>query len=155
MEPVTQPRNACSKLTIETLEQGAKYVQSQQWGHRKDGRSGVFIVNLEHISHFVLVFLLFTLSMNIPAGVCLKQTTPLQIFIYSTKFIWSSTLSSTLFQIIDQIRETCFISKISHITDYNILKFTINYLQNLRLRRFSCCGKLLWTNLRHWMVLQK
>ena len=33
----------CSKLTRETLE-------------------GVFIVNFEHISHFVLVFLLLTLS---------------------------------------------------------------------------------------------
>ena len=30
MELVTQPRTACSRLTIETLEQGAKYVQSQQ-----------------------------------------------------------------------------------------------------------------------------
>ena len=38
----TQP----GKLTIETLEQGVKYVQS------------VFIVNFEHISHLVLVFLL-------------------------------------------------------------------------------------------------
>ena len=41
----------CSKLTIETLEQGVKYV-----------RSGVFIVNFEHISHLVLVFLLLTFS---------------------------------------------------------------------------------------------
>ena len=48
---LTQPAIACSKLTIETLEQGVKYVQS-----------GVFIVNFEHISHLVLVFLLLTLS---------------------------------------------------------------------------------------------
>ena len=39
----------CSKLTIETLEQGVKY--------------GVFIVNYENISHLVLVFLLLTLNM--------------------------------------------------------------------------------------------
>ena len=31
-------------------------------------RSGVFIVNFEHISHFVLVFLLFTLSRQMPDG---------------------------------------------------------------------------------------
>ena len=40
----------CSKLTIKTPEQ-------RQWR-----RSGVFIVNFEHISHLVLVFLLLTLS---------------------------------------------------------------------------------------------
>ena len=37
----------CSKLTIKT---------------------GVFIVNFEHISHLVLVFLLLTLNMQLPAG---------------------------------------------------------------------------------------
>ena len=31
-------------------------------------RSGAFIVNLEHISHFVLVFLLLALSRLMPAG---------------------------------------------------------------------------------------
>ena len=31
-------------------------------------RSGVFIVNIEHISHLVLVFLLLTLNMQFPAG---------------------------------------------------------------------------------------
>ena len=51
---ITQSGFTCSKLTIETLEQGMKDVQI--------GRSGVFAVNFEHISHFVLVFLLFTLS---------------------------------------------------------------------------------------------
>ena len=30
-------------------------------------RSGVFIVNFEHISHLVLVFLLLTLNMKLPA----------------------------------------------------------------------------------------
>ena len=45
----------CSKLTTETLEQGVKYVQSSL------RRSGVFIVNFEHISHPVLVFRLLTL----------------------------------------------------------------------------------------------
>ena len=49
---ITQSAFTFSKLTIETLEQGVKYVQS----------SGVFIVNFEHISHLVLVLLLLTLS---------------------------------------------------------------------------------------------
>ena len=48
-----QPAITCSKLTIETLEQGVKYAQSC---------SGVCIVNFEHILHLVLVFLLLTLS---------------------------------------------------------------------------------------------
>ena len=41
----------CSKLTIKTPEQ-------RQWRP-----SGVFVVNFEHISHFVLLFLLLTLNM--------------------------------------------------------------------------------------------
>ena len=40
----------CLKLTIKTLER-------RHWR-----RSGVFIVNFEHILHLVLVFLLLTLS---------------------------------------------------------------------------------------------
>ena len=40
----------CSKLTIKTPDQG-------NWR-----RSGVFIVNFEHISQLILVFLLLTLS---------------------------------------------------------------------------------------------
>ena len=52
----------CSKLTIKTPEQ-------RHWH-----RSSVFIVNFEHISHLVLVFLLLTLNMSLPAGeVCLKN----------------------------------------------------------------------------------
>ena len=43
----------CSKLTTKTLEQGRKYAQINV----------VVIVNFEHISHLVLVFLLLTLYM--------------------------------------------------------------------------------------------
>ena len=43
----------CSKLTIKTPER-------RHWR-----RSGVFIVNFEHISHLVLAFLLLTLSSKI------------------------------------------------------------------------------------------
>ena len=46
----------CSKLTIKTLEQ-------HHWR-----RSGIFIVNFEHISHLVLVFLLLTLNIQLSAG---------------------------------------------------------------------------------------
>ena len=41
----------CSKLTI-------KIPERRQWRH-----SGIFIVNFEHISHHVLVFLLLTFNM--------------------------------------------------------------------------------------------
>ena len=44
-------REICSKLTIKTPER-------RQWH-----RSGVFIVNFKHLSHFVLVFLLLALNM--------------------------------------------------------------------------------------------
>ena len=36
-------------------------------------RSGIFIVNFEHISHLVLVFLLLTLSRLMPAGYHLRS----------------------------------------------------------------------------------
>ena len=41
----SHPENTCSKLTIETLEQEVKY-----------------IVNFEHISHLILMFILVTFS---------------------------------------------------------------------------------------------
>ena len=46
---ISRPAFTCSKLTIETVE---------QWR-----RSGIFIVNFEHVSHLVLVFLLLTSNM--------------------------------------------------------------------------------------------
>ena len=58
---LTQSAFTCSKLTIKTLEQGVKYIH--HWP-----RTGVFIVNFAHISHFVLVFLLLTLNMYLPTG---------------------------------------------------------------------------------------
>ena len=48
----TRPSTYTSKLLI------------RQWR-----RSGVFIVNFEHISHLVLVFLLLTLKIQLPAGI--------------------------------------------------------------------------------------
>ena len=55
----------CSKLTIKTPER-------QQWR-----RSGVFIVNFEHISQLVLVFLLLTMNRQMPAGPQLSGNTQL------------------------------------------------------------------------------
>ena len=49
----SQPAITCLNLTLETLEQGVKYVQRRHWRC-----SGVFIVNFEHISHLAMVFLL-------------------------------------------------------------------------------------------------
>ena len=60
-----QPAFTCSKLTIETLEQGVKICSKltiKKPERRQWSRSGVFIVNFEHISHLVLVFLLLTLN---------------------------------------------------------------------------------------------
>ena len=46
----------CLKLTIKTQER-------RHWH-----RSGIFMVNFEHISHLVLVFLLLTLIILLPAA---------------------------------------------------------------------------------------
>ena len=52
----TRARCKISKLTIKTPER-------RHWC-----RSHVFIVNFEHISHFVLLFLFLTLRWEMPAG---------------------------------------------------------------------------------------
>ena len=62
---VSQPAIICAKLTIETLEQGVKYLKklTMKTPERSQCRgSVVFIVNFEHISHLALVFLLLTLN---------------------------------------------------------------------------------------------
>ena len=46
----------CSELRIKAPER-------RQWRH-----SGVFIANFEHTSQLVLVFLMLTLTMQLPAG---------------------------------------------------------------------------------------
>ena len=70
----TRPRcKICSKLTLETLEQGVKLAILQlklavktpvRWR-----RSRLFIVNFVHISHLVLVALLLTLNRYMLAGI--------------------------------------------------------------------------------------
>ena len=52
----------CLKLTV-------KIPERRHWP-----RSGIFIVNFEHISHLVLVFLLLTLNMQLPAVLWIFNT---------------------------------------------------------------------------------
>ena len=61
----TQLIFTCSKSTTETLEKRCEIcskltIKTPERCHWR--RSGVFIINSEHISHFFLVFLLLTLS---------------------------------------------------------------------------------------------
>ena len=51
-------------------------------------RSGAFIVNFEHFSHLVLVFLLLTLNMQLPAYLILKGI----VLIYARHLYYSSTV---------------------------------------------------------------
>ena len=66
-------REICSKLTIKSPER-------RHWC-----RSGVFIVNFEHILHPVLVLLLLTLSRQMPTG-CTRR------MIASTRLILNCTI---------------------------------------------------------------
>ena len=63
-QSMSQQAITCSKLTIETLEQGRNMLKSNNKDTRTTPwrRSGIFIVSFEQISHLVLVFLLLTLS---------------------------------------------------------------------------------------------
>ena len=60
----TQPAITCLKLTIKTLQQGVKCFKLtiKTLERRHWCRFVIFIVNLEHLSHLVLMFLLLTLS---------------------------------------------------------------------------------------------
>ena len=65
LESYSQPANACeiySKLTIKTSERRHSKSTIKTPERRQWRRSDVFIVNFEHISHLVLVFLVLTLS---------------------------------------------------------------------------------------------
>ena len=55
----------CSKLTIKTLEKRCEIcskITIKTPERSQSRRSGVFIVNFEHISHLFLAFLLLTLN---------------------------------------------------------------------------------------------
>ena len=56
-------QSAITDLTVETVEQDVKSKLTIKTPERRQcRRSGVFIVNFEHLLHLVLVFLLLTLS---------------------------------------------------------------------------------------------
>ena len=75
---MTQSAFVCSKLTIETLERGVKNV------------------NFEHISHFVLVFLLLSLSKQMPTGSHAKNNSNIKLFaIYFSLNLLNTTYHST------------------------------------------------------------
>ena len=61
----------CSKLTIESTRTSCEICSKLAIKklERRQRRSGAFIVNFKHISQIVLVFLLLTLSRQIPAGI--------------------------------------------------------------------------------------
>ena len=58
---ITQPAIKWSKLTVETWCEMYLNITNKDNNARR--RYGVFIVNCEHISHHVLLFLLLTLNM--------------------------------------------------------------------------------------------
>ena len=60
---LSQPASSCSKLTKETREQICSKLTLKTPERRYWRRSGVFIVNFEHISDLALLFLLLTLNM--------------------------------------------------------------------------------------------
>ena len=62
MAKIIQSTITCSKLTIEALEQGVKYVSKLKIKTPERRQRRVFIVKFEHISHLVLLFLLLILS---------------------------------------------------------------------------------------------
>ena len=61
-EKNTQPLSSASIKKTRKCKEYAAFVSSNTIYDAKR-RSGVFIVNFEHISHLVLVFLLLTLNM--------------------------------------------------------------------------------------------
>ena len=71
----TQPVFTCSKLTIEILKQLCSKLTIKAGGRHQWHRSDVFIVNFEHISHLVLVFLLLTLNMKLPTELSIINET--------------------------------------------------------------------------------
>ena len=72
----------CSKLTLKTSER------------RHLRRSGVFIVNSEHISHLVLLFLLLTLRRQMPVEFMLIQLRSIQWQVTNGVILSSSNFST-------------------------------------------------------------
>ena len=100
----------CSKLTIRTPER-------RQWGF-----SGVFIINFERISHLVPVFLLLTLSRQMPAGnlqfchdksffltnILVQISSPEKLWLEHYPIFYNTNLSSTFSQVNAHFRNLRF-----------------------------------------------
>ena len=67
---------SCSKSIIETPELCEIYSKLIKTLERRQGRSGVFIVNFERILNILLVFPLLTLNKYMPAGKRLREYPP-------------------------------------------------------------------------------
>ena len=94
----------CLKLTIKTSKQC-------QWPH-----SGVFIVNFEHISHLILVFLLLTLNMELLTGIILPGYLASNFHFILLK-LHSSQLSGVYVKIV-----SCLLYILKYFTSMLILK---------------------------------
>ena len=77
----------CSKSTIETFKKGVKNVQNiiTITERRHQRRSGIFIVNFEHISHLFLVFIFEQVDVCWKAAMLIKLT--INSFIKSVFFL--------------------------------------------------------------------
>ena len=74
---ITQSAITCSKLTIATLEQGVKYVQSQQYRHQNDASSVVLVSFKLTFNIFHTLFYCFYCQLW--AGKCLMGRTCSQV----------------------------------------------------------------------------
>ena len=111
---ITQPVFTCSKLTTETLEQGVKYVHLCHWR-----RSGVFVVNFEHILHLVLAILLLTLSNNFVITLYLVSTQSFRHLGLCHMHFWTAAISTIMNYSNFQNIPTYFYSTFSFKTTLN------------------------------------
>ena len=99
----------CSKLTIKTRS-----------------RSGVFIINFLHISHLVLVLLLLTLNMQLPAGVWYCRCTK-YIWFKNKRTIYSDSKRSCFLLFWFFLPLLLFVSSTKPLTDKTIGRNHISY----------------------------
>ena len=104
MAEINQSAITCSKLTIETQEQGVKLFEVNNKDTRTThfhGKFFFFIVNFKHISHLVLVFLVLTLNMLLPAR--LDSTRFHQPVIPEKKIIISNIITPSKSPYLEQV----------------------------------------------------
>ena len=102
----------CSKLTIKTPEQ-------HQFHH-----SSVFIVNFEHISHLVLVFMLLILRRWMPAGI--------MHYLFSTTLLFFTEMANIGFKKVPPIFMKMLLNKVLcaltlYYVDAVLLYYIVSY----------------------------